>query len=779
MDPDKRVLVREDQPIPLTPKVFETLLLLVQRNREVVSKEELLNAIWPDSFVEESNLTQNIFVLRKALGDTQDDRRYILTVPGRGYRFAIPVLTVPEHPETFVAQMRSRTQIVIEEHRPDPPPTSPALALPKQSKFTRKAFAAVFAAAALIAIAMVLLLRHREPPPVGQKNSVLIAQFSNSTADPIFDNALRQGLEIQLEQSPFLTVVSENRIQQALRLMEKKSDTPIAGQLAREICLRTEASAMLEGSIQSVGGQYLLTLRATRCSTGDLIDEQQAQVPGKENVLSALSSMSRRVRERVGETRATLDNHDVPIAQATTSSLEALEAYSLGLQADAKKGDEAAIPFFKHAVALDPKFAMAYAYLALMYGSSGSSELSAENIRKAYELRDGVSDNEQFFISAYYFGRGTGNQEKARQVCESWIETYPRDPLPHGFLSGFIYRVLANYDKAIDEGRKLVEMGPDYSFAYDQLAVNFLHTGHPEKTEETLRAASEHKVESPHFLLLKFDIAFSKNDRPAMQQVISAGQGKSDSMDWLVDRQAFALAYSGQLRESRSLSQQAVDLTMQAGNRERAAVFRTRAALWQAFLGNPVLAKQDAATALATARNREVEYGTAVAFALAGDLKSSQALADDLDRKYPEDTSVRFNYLPVIRAALAIRRNEPLKAIELLNSSTPYELGVPRSAITWYFGAMYPIFIRGDAYLAERRGSEAVREFQKMLAHPGLILADPLLVLAHLRLAQAYAMSGDAANACTEYKSFLNFWKNADPDLPIYKQAQAEYAALQ
>jgi DNA-binding winged helix-turn-helix (wHTH) protein len=397
MDPDKQVLLRDGQLIAVTPKAFETLLVLVRRGREVVSKEELLKEIWPDSFVEEANLSQHIFKLRKALGDTLEGERYIVTLPGRGYRFAVPVRTITEGGEVLIAQMRSRAQIVIEEDAPEPvetlPPALPpsAHAKPKWRKWLLPAGAA----AAIAGLGAFLLLRRHQPSSLNAQDSVLVADFTNLTGDPVFDNALRQGLEVQLQQSPYLNLVSEDRIQQTLRLMGQPPETQVTGQVAREVCVRTGTAALLEGAIQNVGARYVLNLRATNCRTGDVIDREQAEAARKEEVLEAITQMSRGFRERVGESGATLQKHDVPLAEATTASIDALKAYSLGLQAEVNQTEDATIPFFKHALELDPKFAMAYAYLGLEYGSAGSSELATKNIRKAYELANRVSDNER------------------------------------------------------------------------------------------------------------------------------------------------------------------------------------------------------------------------------------------------------------------------------------------------------------------------------------------------------------------------------------------------
>jgi DNA-binding winged helix-turn-helix (wHTH) protein/tetratricopeptide (TPR) repeat protein len=772
MDPYKQILLRGGQVIAVTPKAFETLLVLVRSRGEVVSKEELLKEIWPDSFVEEANLSQHIFKLRKALGDTLEGERYIVTLPGRGYRFAVPVRKITEGDEVPIAQASAREQ------SPTPGESSPAApsdAHPMQKWPLRSGVAAAIGIGGLGAL---LLLRSHQTIALSARDPVLVADFTNLTGDPVFDNALRRGLEVQLEQSPYLNLLSEDRIHHTLRLMDQPPGTQVTGQVAREVCVRTGASAVLEGSIQNVGSRYVLNLLATNCHTGNVLDQEQAQVDSKEEVLEAITRMARDFRKRIGESGGTLQKYDVPLAEATTPSIDALKSYSLGLETVASKSEEASIPYFKHAVELDPKFAMAYAYLGLMYGTTGSSELATVNIRKAYELVNRVSDNERFFISAYYYGRAAGNQEKARQICEEWAETYPGDPIPHGFLAGFIYPALANYDKAIEEARKGMEIGPDKGFFYVFLGVNSLYAGRLNGSEEALRRASERKLESVKLLLVQYDLAFLKDDREGMQQVVNTAQGKPDSMDWIADREAFSSAYAGRLQEARVLSRQAMQLAQQQGDRERAAQFAIRSALWEAFFGNVREAKQGAATALGLASNREVEYGAAVASGLAGDSRQAEALADRLESGFPEDTSVRFSYLPVIHAILALNRNDPARAIHALEPAIPYELGSPRCAVVGFYGSLYPILFRGEAYLAAGKGPEAAREYQKLIDHRGIMIGDPVSVLARYGLARSYALSGDAGNARNQYREFLALWKDADPELPVLQKARAELTRL-
>src|SRR5580693_968201 len=587
------------------------------------------------------------------------------------------------------------------------------------------------------------------------KDTIVLADFTNTTGDPVFDGTLRQGMAVQLEQSPFLSLVSEQRIQQTLRLMGQSSDARLTPEVAREVCERTASAAVLDGSIANLGSQYVLGLRAKNCRTGEILDEEQVEVARKEDVLNALTEIASKFRTRVGESLATVEKHDTPLAEATTPSLEALKAYSMGWSVVASQADDAAVPFFKRAVEIDPRFAAAYASLGLMYGSMGETELGTENIRKAYELRDRASDKERFFITAYYDGRATGNQKKAQRTCEAWAQAYPREFRPHSFLAGFIYPVLDEYEKAAEEAQKVIELAPYFGVGYALLGFNSLSRDRLGEAEDAVRRASERKIEIPPLALLRYDIAFLKGDNENMQREVAAARGKSGAEELISDHRAFALAYAGHLQEATKMLRRAIDLAQQAAHREKAAVFETRAALWEAFYGNAPTAKPAAMAALALAKNREVQYGTALAFAMAGDSSQAQTLTDDLENSFPEDTSVKFNYLPTVRAFLALNHGDPAKAIELLQVAIPYELGQPRSTQAGFFGALYPVFALGQAYLVARQGAEAAREFQKVLDHRGIMVGDPIGVLAHLQLGRAYAMQGDAAQAKAAYQDFL------------------------
>jgi serine/threonine protein kinase len=628
------------------------------------------------------------------------------------------------------------------------------------------------AVAAILAVCAAAYFYFHRAPKLTDKDTIVLADFTNTTGDPVFDGTLRQGLAVQLEQSPFLNLLSDQRIRKALGLMGRPVDARLTPDLAREVCERTAGAAVLDGSIASLGSQFVLGIRATNCHTGEVLDEEQVQAARKEDVLNSLSRIASKFRTRVGESLAMVKQHDTPLAEATTPSLEALKAFSAAEKAH-YSGLSSALPLYKRAIEIDPKFAMAYASLGQFYGQIGESDLSAESIGKAYELRDRASDREKFFLTFSYDFRVTGNLERARQTCELWAQTYPRDARPSSFLT-VIYGISGKYEKAVEEGRKTIDLDPDFVIGYANLAFMYQNLDRLEEDERTLQGASQRKLESPDLLVMRYGMAFLRGDQAGMER--EAARGKSEAEEMLADNQAFVLAYSGRLQQARSMSQRAVELAQQAGQPESAALYETAAALQEAFSGNSPAAIRSATAALEFSKDREVEYGAAFALALAGDSSQSQELANDLETRFGEDTSVKFSYMPALRALLNLA--EPSKAIELLQIAVPYELGTPRCTIHGYFGALYPVYVRGLAYLASQRGAEGAAEFQKILNHRGIVVSDPIGALARLQLGRALALAGDKTKAKTAYLDFLTLWKDADPDIPIIKQAKTEYAKL-
>ena len=637
----------------------------------------------------------------------------------------------------------------------------------------------VLGIAVLLAILVAGYFYFHRMSKLTDKDTIVLADFTNTTGDAVFDETLRQGLAVQLEQSPFLSLITEERIQQTLRMMGQPADARLTPELAREICERTASAAVLDGSITTLGSQYVLGLRAKDCRTGNVLADEQVQAARKEDVLSALGQVASKFRTHVGESLTTVEKHNTPLAEATTESLEALKDYSAARRILSSTGSAAALPLFQKAVTIDPKFAMAQAFLGRMYGDLGENDLSAKSTNAAYQLQDRTSDAEKFFITASYDLQVTGNLEKAQRTCEAWTHTYPRETAPHSFLARIIYPVFGNYQGIIEESEKTIELDPDFVIGYGILAYGYVYLDRVGEAESTLQRASQRKLEIPDFVVQRYDIAFLKGDKAQMEREVALGRGKSGAEHWIADHEAFVLAYSGQLQRAKIMSQRAADLAQQGGDRERAALYETGTALWSAFFGNAPVARLGAMAAFELSRERDVEYGTALALALSGDSPHAQNLVSDLEKRLPEDTAVRSNYLPTLRAALALNRREPSKAIELLQVAVPYELGAPPSSFFGFYGSLYPIYVRGLAYLAANQGAEAAAEFQKILDHRGIVISDPIGALAHLQLGRALVLSGDKVKAKAAYRDFLTLWKDADPDISILKQARTEYATLQ
>ena len=659
--------------------------------------------------------------------------------------------------------------------------TMPATGAAAIDRSPKRRSAIAVAAAVLVALLAAGYFWWRRPPIFTDKDTIVLADFTNTTGDAVFDGALRQGLAVQLGQSPFLSLVSEERVQAVLRLMGQPPDARLTPALARGICERTAGSAVLEGSIVALGSQYVLGLRATDCRTGDILGEEQVQAARKEDVLNALSQAASRFRTRVGESLATVGKHDKPLEEATTPSLEALKAYSAAWKAlSSGTADLAsAIPLLKRAIGIDPKFGMAYAWLGFTYGLMGEQALSVENLRSAYQLRERVSDRERFFITATYDLQVTGNIDKARETCELWAQTYPRDLHPYPMLGSFIYPTSGRYDKGAEAATKTIALDPDFPVGYLQLAFNRQFSGRIDDADTALQRAAARKLEMPELAAQRFDVAFLKGDQAGMAREATLAQQQPGGNDLVAGRQGFVLAYAGHLQQARQAARQTADVALQAGQPGKAALWETGAALWEAFFGRAGTARQGALAALQHSTDRDVEYGAAFAMAFSGESSRAQTLADDLARRFPEDTAVRFMYLPPLRALLALNRGDPAKAIELLNAGASYELGVPPSIAPAFIGPLYPIYVRGQAYLRLQQGEEAAAEFQKILDHRGIVVSDPVGALAHLQLGRAFAMSGDASKALAAYDEFLTLWKDADRDLPILEDARAEYAKLQ
>jgi DNA-binding winged helix-turn-helix (wHTH) protein/tetratricopeptide (TPR) repeat protein len=757
VDPEKEILLRAGEPIPLQPKTFQILLVLVRNNRELVTKDDLMKTVWPDTFVEETNLSRNIFMLRKALGESPQDHQYILTVPGRGYRLAENVRLVPEQVLSIVAANHSKVQVQIAETKP-------------------WGWILLAAVVALAVGAGATWFLHRGNPVLTEKDTIVLADFANSTGDTVFDDTLRQGLLVQLEQSPFLSIVSDDQIAQTLRLMDQKPGARLTPDFARQICQRTGSAADLEGSISRLGAQYLLTVRAVNCANGRLLASSEASAD-ENHILDALGKVSSDIRNKLGESLSTVQRFDTPLQQATTPSLEALKAFSSGIRVIDAKGSDAAIPFFEHAIELDPKFALAYAYLGIMENDILEPSKAVEYERKAYELRERTSEVEKYAITASYEKEVNGNIDKAIEACQLWIQAYPRAFHPHDLMAGEMLGVIGQYNRAVDEASRAILLNPDFPIAYTQRMLSLIALNRLDEAKATYTQALDRKLSNPMLDLAAYQLAFVQNDLAGMATEVTKTKGLPGFEDQFLNLEGDTAAYFGRLRDARELSRAAIDSARAAGQNDAPRIYAITSGLREAWFGNKEEAKHSIMPAMPGLTPRDALYLAALGFAYSGEVARAQTIADNLAKRFPEDTIVQFNFLPTLRAKIALEKGNAPAAIEYLKAAAPYELGVStQSPFTWT--AMYPVFVRGEAYLAARCGKEAAAEFQRIMDHPGIVLNQPVGALARLGLARAYVLEGEPAKARAAYDDFFALWKHADADVPILKQARAEFAKL-
>jgi DNA-binding winged helix-turn-helix (wHTH) protein/tetratricopeptide (TPR) repeat protein len=746
----------------LQPQPFKVLAMLVRRAGQIVTREELRHELWGDeTFVDfEQGLNYCIRQIRVVLHDEAQTPRFIETIPRHGYRFIVPTEVLSSAARPAEIAIANNGTLAVERGR------SLQVANAPWHRW-------VIAGATLLIIAMAVakwLFVSPRAHTLNETDTVLLADFTNTTGDPLFDQTLKQGLMVQVEQSPFLSLVPEQRIRQTLKLIGQAEDAPLTPDTARQVCLRTGSAVILAGSLDSLGSHYVIGLSAINCRTGDSLDQEQVEASRKEDVLRALGKASEKLRQKLGESLSSIQKFDTPIEQATTASLEALHAYGIG-RVSMRNGDfPSAVPYLKRAIELDPKFAMAYAALGTSYNNSGETTLAAPNIRRAYQLREQVSAREKFYIESRYLHFLTGELQQARVVYELWHQDYPRDPTPLTDLS-IIYDDLGQYEKSLDSDRETLRLEPESGESYANLAYSYLYLGRLQEAQTTADRALAKNFDSPHLRIFLYSLAFMLNDETSMARQAAWCEGRPSIDHFMLHFQSKTAFYHGNLVKTRELSRRAVALAQQAKDDEEAAEYLGEEAMWEALVGNTLKAGQRARSALEISKAMGVKIEAALALAFAGDVHLGQTLSDELAKSYPEDTLVQLYYLPTIRAQLALDRHDSSKAVEFLQATSPYQSGVV--AFPFYF-----IYVRGEAYLAAHRGKEAVAEFQRIIDHPSITLEDPIGALARIEIARAYVLEGDTQKARSAYNNFLTLWKDASPDLPILKQARAEYVKL-
>jgi eukaryotic-like serine/threonine-protein kinase len=621
-----------------------------------------------------------------------------------------------------------------------------------------------------------------------EKDTIVLADFANSTGDAVFDDTLKQALSVTLNQSPFLNVLPENKVAATLQMMSRPAGTKLTPEVARELCQRDGSKAYVAGSIASLGSQYVVGLKAVNCHSADPLAEEQVTAASKEKVLDALGEAASKLRGELGESLATVKKFDVPLAEATTSSLEALKAYSLGDKALFEKGPAAALPYHQRAIELDPNFATGYSAVGSDYFNLGELSRASEYFAKAFQLREHASEREKLQIAADYYQNVTGELDKAAQTYEEMIQNYPRDyRLPLDL--GNVYSEQGQYERATESYRQSIRLAPDHASPYPALGSSLLALQRFDETRQIIREAQARKLDNNYILHnALYALAFLGAESAAMAEQQQWFAGKPEETFGLA-LASDTEAYAGHLGKARELTKQAVDSAVRADSKESGAISQAIDAQREAAYGNPAEARQSAAAALKLAPTSQgVGVEAALAFAMAGDTARADSLAQDLGKRFPLDTQMQSLWLPAIQAQLALNKKNPAAALTALQAAVPpIEMG--GIAFVVNISCLYPTYVRGEAYLAAGQGSAATAEFQKILDHSGIVWNCWTGALAHLGMARANALQArtsqgadaDAARvrALAAYKDFLTLWKDADSDIPILKEAKAEYARLQ
>jgi eukaryotic-like serine/threonine-protein kinase len=774
------MLTRQGTPVPLTGKCFDVLLLLVRQSPATVSKDELMRTVWPDTFVEESNLTQHVSLLRKALGESPQDRLYIVTVPGQGYRFVAQVRQAETNPRAIAERAQNEPSSLAEIEAPfvetpqgieaQPAQVDVAATPRRQPSRASRAWVLFIVLVLVLLIGLTFLRLHHTPTAhaLGAKDSVLLAEFENRTGDPVFDGPLFEGAAVELEQSPYLDLVSPESVRETLRLMGHSPDDPVRLPLAREVCERLGAKALISGSIARLGDAYVVGVEAVGCSDGAILAREQVEASNKEQVIPVLGKAAAALRRRLGESLASIQTFDVPMEKATTTSLDALKSYSLGADERARGNEKASIPFFEHAFALDQNFAMAYVQLGAVYRNLGETEQAASWFKKAFDLRENLSEREKLHLTVRYHETIGGDIEKATETYEIWSHMFPRDPLPFNGLSAR-YQVVGQYQKAVDAARSSLALSSHYYVPYTNLARSLLALNRFDESQRACQQAAAVQRDSLGTHRVLYELAYIRHDRTSMQKEVDWARGTERENDML-GTEASVLIADGKLKSGRQLFQRSWASSLGSGLKEDAAYSMAGEALAEADLGNFDQARAQAAIALQMGDGIDALETAAEALALAGETRRADALVDELRQRFPRHSVLNRASLPTTLAAIELHKHNPQKAIELLQQAGPYDFSE--------FSDMSPIYIRGLAYLQAHSGKEAAIEFQKLLDHPGIDPTSDRHPLAQLGLARACALTGDLRKSRKAYEDFFARWSDADKTIPVLQDALLEYKNL-
>jgi eukaryotic-like serine/threonine-protein kinase len=802
VDAIARTLRREDELVTLNRRSFDVLFYLVRNPGRVVSRDELLKRVWPDTFVDENSLTQSISSLRRALEEKPGDNSYIITVPGRGYQFASPVqIVAPESlasvpdpanlasssPTGVIFQQQTiRTSVITEKRANSGPSAVPEVFAARVPTLWKVSIPVLLV---VLLMAGGLYYRSRQSKRLTEKDTIVLADFANSTGDAVFDDTLKTALSISLRQSPFLYLLSDGEVSKTLKLMTRPATTKLTPEVTRELCQRAGSKAYIAGSIGSLGTEYVVGLKAVNCQSGDTLAEHLVTAASKEKVLDVLGETASKLRGELGESLATVQKFDVPLFQATTPSLEALKAYTVGAARD-RQSPTAALAFFQRSVELDPNFARGYLAMADEYTNLGKPGRSSEYVIKAFQLREHTSEPEKLRIASAYYMQVTGELDKAAQIYREDMEDYPRDST-WGAL-GNVYAEQGQYEKAAEVTRQAQRLRPDYNGYYSNLATYALDLQRFDEARQIIHQAQATTLDNFQIRCALYALAFFGSDSAGMAEQQQWFAGKPGYENFGLALASDTEAYGGNAAKARELIKRAVDSAVRTENKEVGAIYLAIAAQRAAAYGTPVEARQPAAEAVKLApESPGAEAEATLAFAMAGDTARAKSLAQDIGKRFPLDTQMQSLWLPAIRAQLALDERNPAPALRALQDASSIELG------TIPFGnnasCLYPTYIRGEAYLAAGQGSAAAAEFQKIIDHSGIVWNCWTGALAHLGVARANALQSrtlhgqgqgadaDAARirALAAYKDFFTLWKDADPDIPILKEAKAEHAKLQ
>ena len=764
--------------IHLQEQPLQILALLLERPGQIVTREEIRQKLWSrDTFVEfDDALNTAVRKLRAALNDSADNPRFLETVPRRGYRFIAPVASAPE--------LQTTAPIGV------PNTGVPNLGVPNKDRLSWRRYFWP-AVALIVAGAAVAEYRHLHHPAfqITARDTIVLGDFSNSTGDAVFDDTLKTALNVSLRQSPFLNVLSDSEVAKALQLMTRPASTKLTPEVAREVCQRAGSKAYLAGAIGTLGSEYVLGLKAVNCQTGDTLAEDQKTATSKEKVLDALGEAASRLRSELGESLATVQKFDIPLEQATTSSLEALRALSLGRKASDDKGPAAALPYDQRAIALDPDFAMAYRAVGIDYATLSELGRASEYFTKAFQLREHASERERLTISADYYSYATGELAKAAQTFQQEIEIYPREDAAYVNL-GLVYAALGQYDKATEMTTQVARRAPEAVSEYENLANYTLALQRYDETRQVIHQAQLRNVDDFILHNASYALGFVGADPAAMAEQQRWFASKTEFENVGLALESDTEAYAGHLRKARELIERAVNSAVRADNKENAAVYLAVAAQREAAFGNATQARHTVAGTLKLApASQGAESEAALALAMAGDTVRAESLAQDLSKRFPLDTQVQALWLPAIEAQLALDKKKPADALNILQAASTVELG--QIPFVNNISCLYPVYVRGEAYLAAVQPEAAAAEFEKILAHSGIVWNCWTGTLAHLGVARAHALQSkifqaqgqgadaDKSRARAAYKDFLTLWNSADPNIPILKEAKAEYAKLQ